>query len=78
MITLSSADCSFACSKPPTWKRLVNHTLTIDERVSIITSIFSDRNEVEMDEHPSGDDAQTFVDNVYEVRVPHNSMSRVD
>lgn len=52
---------------------MVNDTLAINERVSLITAIFSDRNEIEMDKHLSGDDAQTFVDKVYEVMVPSNS-----
>jgi len=48
----------------------------VDERVSLITMIFSDHNEVEMDKDLFGDDAQTFVDMVFEVRAPHYLMPR--
>jgi len=56
---------------------LVSHTLTIDERVSLITEILSDRNEAEMGKHLSGDDARIFVDKVYEVRTLHDLMPRL-
>jgi len=38
------------------------------ESTSLITTIFLDRNQVEMVEHLSGDDAQTFIDTVDKVR----------
>ncbi|KAF9644747.1 kinase-like protein, partial [Thelephora ganbajun] len=46
----------------PAWERLINHTLSTDERISLITSLFSDRDEVEMVGYLSGDDAQAFID----------------
>ena len=46
----------------PTWKQLITHPLSIHERTILIMSIFSDRNEVEVVGHLSGDDAQAFVD----------------
>ena len=50
---------------------MISHSLTADERTSLIVKIFSDRDEVEMVEHLSGDDAQAFVDAVSEVS-PHS------
>jgi len=64
------------CSGPPAWKRLISHAFTMDERVSLVNAIFSDH-EVEVVKNLSGDDAQTFVDTLYEVRVPDNLVSRV-
>lgn len=40
---------------------------TSDERISLITDIFSDRHETEVAKFLSGDDAQSFVDVVVEV-----------
>ena len=50
------------CSEVPTWKLLISHTLTMNERISLITTIVLDHNQVEMVRNLSGDDAQTFVD----------------
>ena len=41
---------------------MISDTLTIEERVSLIVEIFSDRDQVEMVRNLSGDDAQTFID----------------
>ena len=49
-------------SERPAWKRLNNHALAKDERASLITAIFSDRNQVEIVGHLSGDEAQSFID----------------
>ena len=49
------------------WKRLINRPLSADERISLITTIFSDRNETEAVSHLCGDDAQSFVDVIDEV-----------
>lgn len=49
-------------SYPPALQRLISNTLTMDERVSMITTIFSDRNQVETLRDLSGDDAQVFID----------------
>ena len=53
-----------------TWERLISasHTLTKNERISLITKIFLDRDQVEVVvANLSGDDAQTFIDVVDEV-----------
>ena len=55
------------CSEHPSWKRLINHTLTMDERISLITEIFTDSNQTQMVANLSGDDAQAFVDVIDEV-----------
>ena len=54
-------------TNPPSWKRLIGDTLTIDERVSLITAIFSDRNQAKMVGYLSGDDAHTFINMMDEV-----------
>ena len=41
----------------------------MDERVSLITMIFSDRNEIEMIGQLSGNDAQAFVDMIDEASL---------
>ena len=41
---------------------MTSDTLTVEERVSLIVKIFSDRDQVEMVKNLCGDDAQTFVD----------------
>ena len=52
------------CSRSgtPAWKRLADHSLTSDERISLITAIFFDRSEIEVVGRLRGDDAQSFVD----------------
>jgi len=55
-------------SEEPAWKQLISHTLAIHERISLITTIFSDDNQVEMVRQLSGNDAQTFIDRIDEVR----------
>jgi len=50
------------CSEDPAWKRLITHTPTVHERISLITTIFSDDNQAEMVKNLSGDDAQKFID----------------
>ena len=54
--------CSEPRSDPPAWERLISHTLLVHERVSLIASIFLDRNQVKVVEGLSGDDAQNFID----------------
>jgi len=49
-------------SDVPTWKWLINTFFTMAERISLITSIFSDPVEIEVVGHLSGDDAQNFID----------------
>jgi len=60
-------DPFLGCSGPPTWKRLITHPLTIHERTSLITAIFSDRSEIEVVRHLCGSDAQSFIDAIDEV-----------
>jgi hypothetical protein len=57
------------CSELPAWKRLISHTLVTHERISLITTIFSDDNQVEMVRDLSGDDAQTFINTIDEVSL---------
>lgn len=52
----------------PTWKNLITHTLTTHERVSLITMIFSDRDQTETVRRLNGDNAQTFIDTIDKVR----------
>ena len=51
----------------PAWERLIGCPLCLDERVSLITGIFSDRDETEVVERLQGDNAQAFVNTVDEV-----------
>ena len=61
------ADDIFACRILPTWKQLITFPLSEDERISRITSIFSDRNEIKAAIDLSGEDAQAFIDAIDEV-----------
>ena len=73
---LDSADP--ACPRPPSpldssaqigpqgWKRLICSPLTTQERISLVADILSNRGEVEMARRLRGDDAQTFVNVIYE------------
>ena len=54
-------------SNDPAWKQLIGRTLTMDGRIALIMTIFSDDTQVEMVGQLSGDDAQTFVDTIDEV-----------
>ena len=49
-------------SDSPAWNRLTNKTLTMCERISLITTIFLDHNWVRIPRHLSRDDCQTFID----------------
>jgi len=66
-------NCFLARSDCPAWKWLISNTLPEYERISPITMIFSDRDQVKAVGNLSGDDAQTFVDNIDEVILtqPH-------
>jgi len=48
---------------------LIGPTVAPDKCTSLIVKIFSDRDEVEMVEQLSGDDAQAFIDAVSEVSL---------
>ena len=49
-------------SEQPPWKQLITRTFAIHERISLITTIFSDNDQVEMVKQLPGDDFQTFID----------------
>jgi hypothetical protein len=51
----------------PVWRRLIDHPPNPDERISLITNIFSDRDGIEVVRQLRGDDAQSFVDVIDEV-----------
>ena len=57
------------CRDLPAWKRLISDTLSTDERIPLIKSIFSDRDEVVVFEYLSGDDAQAFVNVIDEASI---------
>jgi len=59
-------------SERPAWKLLISRPLDMGERISLITTIFSDNNQVEKAGRLTGDDAQTFIDTIDEV-VPARS-----
>ena len=61
------------CSDNPLWKHLINRSLTTDERVSLITDLFSDRDEMEALKGLSESDAQSFIDLIDEV-PPHSCV----
>jgi hypothetical protein len=50
-------------------------TLSTHECISLIASIFSDRNQVKVVEGLSGDDAQNFIDVIDTVRTAHSHLS---
>ena len=54
-------------SGTPAWERLVDHPLSMSGRVSLITDLFSDRDEVEAIKRLSRTNAQSFVDVLDEV-----------
>jgi len=56
-------------SNPVAWKQLISPNTAANERVDLMKSIFSDRDEVEVFEYLSGDDAQAFVDVIDEVSI---------
>ena len=64
------------CSGTPAWKRLIDRPLFKDERIALITDLFSDRDETEAVKRLSGDDAQAFVDVIDEV-LPHLDLGRI-
>ena len=54
------------------WKRVISidRHLSTDDRVSLITAIFSNRDETEAVKLLSGEDAQSFVDVIDQVQLP--------
>ena len=67
-------DYMLARSDSPPWKHLTSSRLSLDERLALISSIFSDRGEIETVIRLSGDDAQAFVDVTDEVNPLHGLM----
>lgn len=68
---------------PPSWKLLVLSSLTAHERISLITTMLSNRDEVEVVKHIRGEDAQILVDAIYEARSyilssPKNGATDLD
>ena len=63
------------CSGTPAWRRLIDRLPAADERISLITDMFSDHDETEAIERLHGDDAQSFVDVIDEV-FPHSFVSK--
>ena len=53
----------------PSWERLIRSPLATDERVTLITTILSNRDEIEIIRRLCRDAAQTFIDVIYEVHV---------
>jgi hypothetical protein len=58
---------------PPGWKHLISGSLATHERASMITTIFSNRDEIDTIRNLCGDDAQTIVNVIYEV-CPHTLL----
>jgi len=55
---------------------LIDRPLAKDQRISLITYMFSNRDETEAVKRLSGDDAQSFVDVIDEV-LPHFNLGRI-
>jgi len=72
-IVRSPADRFLACRTHPPWKRLLSRTLSTDERTSLITKIFSDRDEVGMVMQLFGGDALAFIVTIAGVSLPISS-----
>ena len=53
----------------PGWERLIRSPLATDERVTLITAILSNREEIEIIRRLCRDAAQTFIDVIYKVHV---------
>ena len=52
----------------PGWKRLTHGPLATHEQISLITTIFSNQDEIEMIKRLCGEDAQIFIDTIFKVR----------
>lgn len=55
-------------SSTPAWKRLISYTLLPHEIISLIETIFTSKDEVKAICDLRGDDAQTFINVIHEVR----------
>ena len=56
-------------SNPPLWKRLINPQLPTNDRIRLIETIFTDRDEAEVLKYLSENDVQAFVDVIDEASV---------
>ena len=66
-------------SDSPPWKRLIRKSLTTRERVYLITTMFSEHNQVEIPERLSPTaDAQTFIDMIDIDEVSLCTKGRMD
>ena len=54
-------------SDSPTWKFLISCPLVAHECISLITAIFSDKNEIGVVQSLRGDNAQAFIDKIDKV-----------
>jgi len=63
------------CSDIPAWRRLISCSHTTDERISLVTEIFSDSNEIRVVKCLREDDAQVFIDMID--KVPPSFLSRI-
>ena len=52
----------------PGWERLIRSPLATNERISLISTILTNRDEIEMARHLNSGDAQTFIDVIHGVR----------
>ena len=64
-----SANRLLRCSDIPVWKHLTDSPLTTDERASLIASLSSDRDEIDILKALSKSDAQSVIDAIDEVLV---------
>ena len=62
-----SADRFLRCSDITMWKRLIDRSLTMDERVSLVADLCSDRGKIDALKDLSEGDAQSFIDVIDEV-----------
>lgn len=67
---LSGFNYSLVYSEPPAWKQLISDVLDTQQRISLITSIFSEQGGSEVVRHLRGEDAQAFIDVIDEVGCP--------
>ena len=59
----------------PGWKHLVLGPIPMPERISLITAILSNEHELEVVGRLCGDDAQAFIDIIYEAPSSYSFIS---
>jgi hypothetical protein len=59
------------CSSDIAWKRLISH---MHECISLITAVFSDHDRAGMVGNLSQDDAQNFINMIYEVSATFSTQ----